>query len=59
MNAEELGETTMDTRFRTLKQVTIEDAAEADKVIDVLMGTDVPSRKTFIQTNAKTARLDV
>ncbi|MFM2383730.1 MAG: gyrase subunit gyrase subunit protein, partial [Candidatus Parcubacteria bacterium] len=59
MNAEELGETTMDTKFRTLKQVTIEDAAEADKVIDVLMGTDVPSRKTFIQTNAKTARLDV
>lgn len=59
MNAEELGETTMDVRFRTLKQVTIEDVNEADKVIDVLMGTDVPSRKTFIQTNAKTARLDV
>ncbi len=59
MNAEELGETTMDVHQRTLKQVTIEDASEADKVIDVLMGTDVPSRKTFIQTNAKTARLDV
>jgi len=59
MNAEELGETTMDVKHRILKQVTIEDAAEADKVIDVLMGTDVPSRKTFIQTNAKTARLDI
>jgi DNA gyrase subunit B len=59
MNAEELGETTMDVKQRILKQVAIEDAAEADKVIDVLMGTDVPSRKTFIQTNAKTARLDV
>ncbi len=59
MNAEELGETTMDVKQRVLKQVAIEDAAEADKVIDVLMGSDVPSRKTFIQTNAKTARLDV
>lgn len=59
MNAEELGETTMDIKHRILKQVAIEDAAEADKVIDVLMGNDVPSRKTFIQTNAKTARLDI
>jgi DNA gyrase subunit B len=59
MNAEELGETTMDVNRRILKKVTVEDAAEADKVIDVLMGTDVPSRKTFIQTNAKTARLDI
>ncbi len=59
MNSEELGETTMDVARRILKKVTIEDAAEADKVIDVLMGTDVPARKTFIQTNAKTARLDV
>lgn len=59
MNAEELGETTMDVHRRILKQVTIEDATEADKVIDVLMGTDVPSRKAFIQANAKTARLDI
>jgi DNA gyrase subunit B len=59
MNASELGETTMDIKQRVLRQVAIEDAAEADKVIDVLMGSDVPSRKTFIQTNAKTARLDV
>jgi len=59
MNAEELGETTMDIRRRVLKQVNIEDAVEADKIIDVLMGNDVPSRKTFIQTNAKTANIDV
>ncbi|MEN9649332.1 MAG: gyrase subunit gyrase subunit protein [Candidatus Parcubacteria bacterium] len=59
MNAEELGETTMDINNRVLKQVTIEDAVEADKIIDVLMGTDVPARKTFIQTNAKTANIDI
>lgn len=59
MNADELGETTMGVKHRVLKRVTIEDGAEADKVIDVLMGTDVPSRKAFIQTNAKTARLDI
>ena len=59
MNAEELGETTMDVAKRVLKQVTIADAVEADKMIDVLMGTDVASRKSFIQVNAKTARLDI
>ncbi len=59
MNAEELGETTMDITKRVLKRVAIEDAEEAGKIIEVLMGNDVPSRKTFIQTNAKTARLDV
>lgn len=59
MNAEELGETTMDINHRILKRVTIEDADEADKVIEVLMGNDVPSRKTFIQTNAKMASVDV
>ncbi len=59
MNAEELAETTMDVNNRVLKQVKIEDAAGADKVIDVLMGTDVPSRKAFIQSNAKMARLDI
>lgn len=59
MNAEELGETTMDIKKRILKQVTIDDAAEADKVIEVLMGTDVPARKTFIQTNARSARIDI
>lgn len=59
MNAEELGETTMDPTKRVLKQVSILDAVEADRVIDVLMGTDVASRKSFIQTNARTARLDI
>ncbi len=59
MNADELGETTMDITKRVLKQVTIEDATEADKIIEVLMGNDVPSRKTFIQTNAKMANIDI
>jgi DNA gyrase subunit B len=59
MNPEELWETTMDPARRVLKQVTIDDAREADKVFDVLMGTDVPSRKSFIQSNAKLANLDI
>jgi len=59
MNAEELAETTMDISNRMLKQVTVEDAIGADKVFDILMGTDVPSRKSFIQNNAKTATLDI
>lgn len=59
MNPEELNETTMDINKRILKQVTVEDAQEADKVFDVLMGTDVPSRKSFIQTNAKLAEIDI
>ena len=59
MNAEELGETTMDPEHRILKQVTIEDAQEAEKVFDILMGTDVASRKSFIQANAQHANLDI
>ena len=59
MNAEELWETTMDPARRILKQVKIEDAQDADKVFDMLMGTDVPSRKSFIQSNAKLANLDI
>ncbi len=59
MNAEELGETTMNPEFRILKQVSIDDAEMADKVFDVLMGTDVSSRKSFIQSNAKMANLDI
>lgn len=59
MNAEELWETTMDPTRRVLKQVTIEDAQGADKIFDILMGTDVPSRKSFIQSNAKMANLDL
>ena len=59
MNAEELWETTMNPVARILKQVTVEDGREADKVFDILMGSDVPSRKSFIQSNAKKATLDV
>lgn len=59
MNPEELWETTMDPERRVLKQVAIEDAIEADKVFDTLMGTDVTSRKSFIQSNAKLANLDM
>lgn len=58
MNPEELWETTMDPEKRLLKQIIIEDAVEADKVFDILMGTDVASRKSFIQTNAKMANID-
>ncbi len=59
MNAEELWETTMDPQNRVLKRVTVLDAMEADKVFDILMGTDVPARKTFIQSNAKKATIDI
>lgn len=59
MNPEELWETTMDPEKRILKQVAIEDAQDADKVFDILMGEDVFSRKSFIQSNAKLANLDI
>jgi DNA gyrase subunit B len=59
MNADELWETTMDPNARILKQVTVEDGQDADKVFDMLMGDDVPSRKSFIQSNAKLATLDI
>ncbi|OHA83033.1 MAG: DNA topoisomerase IV subunit B [Candidatus Yonathbacteria bacterium RIFCSPLOWO2_01_FULL_47_33b] len=58
MNPEELWETTMDPKRRILKQVRIEDAVDADKAFDVLMGEDVASRKSFIQSNAKMANID-
>ena len=59
MNAEELWETTMDPARRVLKKVTVEDAQEADKVFEILMGEDVSARKSFIQSNAKLANLDI
>ncbi|HUO50847.1 MAG TPA: DNA topoisomerase subunit B [Candidatus Paceibacterota bacterium] len=59
MNSEELWETTMDPARRLLKQVTIIDAQEADQIFDMLMGTDVPARKSFIQSHAKEATLDI
>ncbi|HEX8946704.1 MAG TPA: DNA topoisomerase (ATP-hydrolyzing) subunit B [Candidatus Paceibacterota bacterium] len=59
MNPSELWETTMDPAQRVLKRVAVEDAQEADRIFDILMGTDVVSRKSFIQSNAKLANLDV
>ncbi|HEX4798938.1 MAG TPA: DNA topoisomerase subunit B [Candidatus Paceibacterota bacterium] len=59
MNAEELWETTMNPAHRVLKKVSVEDGIEADKVFDILMGTDVSSRKSFIQSNARSANIDV
>lgn len=60
MNPEQLWETTMNPEKRTLMQVTIEDAAAADRTFDMLMGSSVPPRKRFIQTHAKRVRnLDV
>lgn len=59
MNPDELWETTMNPANRVLKQVAVEDAADADRVFDILMGEDVSSRKTFIQSNAKLANLDI
>jgi DNA gyrase subunit B len=59
MNADQLWETTMDPARRTLKQVTIESAAEADRVFSMLMGDEVPPRREFIETHAKYAKVDV
>ncbi len=59
MNAEQLWETTMDPNNRTLRQVTIENGAEADRIFSMLMGEDVPPRREFIEKNAVYAKLDV
>jgi len=59
MNAEELWETTMDPDKRTLRQVTVNEASEADHVFTTLMGDEVEPRKIFIQTHAKMATLDI
>lgn len=59
MNSEQLWETTMNPATRTLKQVTIDNAIEADGVFSMLMGDDVPPRREFIENHAKYARLDV
>lgn len=59
MNPSQLWETTMDPTKRTLKQVSISSAEEADKLFTMLMGEEVPPRKKFIQTNAKLATLDI
>ncbi|MET0394686.1 MAG: DNA topoisomerase (ATP-hydrolyzing) subunit B [Chitinophagaceae bacterium] len=59
MNADQLWDTTMNPDTRTLKQVTIESAAEADRVFSMLMGDEVAPRREFIESHAKYAKLDV
>jgi DNA gyrase subunit B len=59
MNSDELWETTMDRKTRTLKIVSVHEAEEADKVFEMLMGNEVGPRKSFIQTYAKQANLDI
>lgn len=58
MNAEQLWETTLNPENRTLKQVTIESAAEADRIFSMLMGDEVPPRREFIESHAKYAKID-
>jgi DNA gyrase subunit B len=59
MNSDELWETTMDPKTRTLKSVSVHEAEEADRVFEMLMGSEVGPRKSFIQTYAKQANLDI
>jgi len=59
MNAEQLWSTTMNPDTRTVKQVTIDSAAEADRIFSMLMGDEVPPRREFIEAHAKYARIDV
>jgi DNA gyrase subunit B len=58
MNAEQLWETTMNPEKRTLRQVTIENAAECDQIFSMLMGDEVPPRREFIEKNARYAKID-
>ncbi len=59
MNAEQLWDTTMNPENRTLRQVTIDSAAEADRIFSMLMGDDVPPRRDFIEKNSKYAKIDI
>ncbi len=59
MNAQQLWDTTMNPEYRTLRQVTITSAAEADRIFSILMGDEVPPRRAFIESHAKYANIDV
>jgi DNA gyrase subunit B len=59
MNAEQLWSTTMNPETRTLKQVSLDSAAEADRIFSMLMGDEVPPRREFIEANARYAKIDV
>jgi len=58
MNAVQLWDTTMKPESRTLRQIVIENGAEADRVFSMLMGDEVPPRREFIEKNAKYANID-
>ena len=59
MNAEQLWETTMNPETRTLKKITVDSAAEADRIFSMLMGEEVSPRREFIEKHAKYAKIDV
>ena len=58
MNAEQLWDTTLNPNFRTLRQITIDSLAEADRIFSMLMGDEVPPRREFIEKNAIYAKID-
>ncbi len=58
MNADQLWTTTMNPETRTLRRVTIDSAAEADRIFSMLMGDEVPPRREFIEQNARYAKID-
>jgi len=59
MKAEQLWLTTMNPKFRTLRQVTIDNGTEADRIFSMLMGDEVPPHREFIEKNAQYANIDI